>query len=96
MESRSNIRFVCDKHSSKPDKKFSKLPLESFIGKYVKKAFDVILNGRLTQEHMWVKVKRVEKEYLVGVLDNDPHGKINLKCGDSTRVQLDEIEAVLD
>lgn len=93
-----NIRLVCDKHGPKKLEGATKIPLKSYVGKYVKKSFNVINQntGNPTLEHMWVKVKSVEKGQLLGFLYNDPHFKTDLRHGSIVLVKRSEILEVLD
>lgn len=43
-------------------------------------------------EHMWVKVTKVNKKSISGVLDNDPFNpNSEIKCGDKINVPFDKI-----
>ena len=93
-----NIKFVCSEHATKPNPRFTKKGAASFVGKFVKKGFDVQhpeTNQPMT-EHMWVKVTGVKNGDLVGELNNDPVGFTPLKCDDVVTVKLSEIEECLD
>jgi hypothetical protein len=88
-ENPDNIRIVCPDHSPKP-MGFEGDPV-SLIGRYVKRAFEQ--DGRV--EHMWVEVKKITDDgVLCGVLDNDPVVVNDVKCGDTVKVELCEIEEV--
>lgn len=89
----SNIGMVCDAHAPKPRPELVK-KAESLVGKFVKKGFATGLpKGEPQVEHMWVDVQRVEGEELVGLLNNDPL-VVPLRCGDTVRVKLSEVEDV--
>ena len=96
-EALSNLRMYCRKHSDElPKPTLTAAPLASFVGKFVKKAFDVSdEHGRRQREHMWVKVDGVDGGALVGVLDNDPFYRSEVKAGDRVVVRREEIEDVL-
>tara|TARA_Y100000310_G_scaffold323991_1_gene385216 strand:+ start:758 stop:1057 length:300 start_codon:yes stop_codon:yes gene_type:complete len=87
-----NIGYVCPAHAPKPDEALAELPLEYFIGKFVKLGFP---SPRGT-EHMWLEVKGLAtnmSEELIGTLDNDPvHA--DFVCGDEIAFNRDEIEDV--
>jgi len=91
MEPLSNITFVTKGYY--PDiKKYKDYSPDFFIGKFVKKTFR---EGDMP-EHMWVIVKEVKDNTLIGSLDNDPYFINGLKCGDEVVVKLEEIVAYLD
>jgi hypothetical protein len=92
----SNIRAVCDAHAPKPDAVWAKKAPEWFIGKWVKKAFDITPYPGWGPkiEHMWVKVTGVEDGKLVGTMANAPQFVRNLKFGDKAVVSLEEISAM--
>lgn len=97
MEPADNIRFVCQKHRPKKMADATKIPLKKYVGKFVKVAFPAIdLQGKRTTEHMWLKVHSTEKGKLVGVLDNIPIFKTEVKYGDTVRVKRSEIEEMLN
>jgi hypothetical protein len=90
----SNIRPVCPSHAPCAGKYTDYNPY-FFIGKIIKKAFkaeDNIHNIRM--EHMWVTIKAVIGNDLEGILNNDPIFVPNLKCGDTVKVSLCQIEEV--
>lgn len=98
----SNIGLVCDKHAPKPDPRFLKIPLEKYVGKYVKCRF-VVPNPpdrkgkKRAVEFMWVKVLGVKvyrrRRQLHGELNNDPV-IYPAKCGDQFLFNRDEIVAI--
>lgn len=96
-ESPRNIGFVHKECASKPNPKFAKLPLESFIGSFAKLGFTGSAGdgGPPTLEHMWVEVLRVEGKELVGRLDNDPILEMEYVCGDEVAFSPGEIEQLL-
>lgn len=99
----SNIGFRCDHHAPTADSQLASWPAETFVGRFVKRAFPVLdagpLLGKLgtgaTLEHMWVRVERVEAGVLVGTLGNDPLCDVGVVFGDAVTVRLEEIEDVL-
>lgn len=93
MRPESNIRGVCDAHAPKPNPKFAKLKPEEFMGKWVKKSFEVNKgHPKMPQlEHIWVKITAVKAGGLVGTLANQPLF-IDKKFGDEVSVQVAEIE----
>jgi hypothetical protein len=94
-ESLSNMRFVCEQHAPKPDKRWLKMPVKFYIGKNVKCGFPNKAGGL---EHMWVLIKGTRRGLLWGCLDNDPLTDLitPLVDGDECEVKLSEIEAVID
>jgi uncharacterized protein YegJ (DUF2314 family) len=72
-------------------KMIKNVDLEKLIGYHVKKVF-LTEDGR--GEHMWVKVKMVEGDSLIGELDNDPMICKNIECGDTVRLQKEDIEEI--
>lgn len=93
-ESLNNIGYVCPNHAPKSGKYVGQDP-KTFIGKYVKLAFDD-RNGKM-KEHMWVKVVGFHDEQkgeLRGVLDNDPVFEVGYVCGDELAFEVHEIEDV--
>lgn len=95
MKPETNLRGVCAVHAPKPDPKFAKLKPEEFVGKWVKKAFEVNKeHPKMPQiEHIWVKITAVKAGGLIGTLANQPLF-INKKFGDKVSVQVTEIEAL--
>jgi hypothetical protein len=93
----SNLRTV---HAGcmKPKKRFTKMKPETFVGKFIKKGFTSMLDGRPGIEHMWVEVKGVERQdgesVLTGTLESIPCFEVGLQCGDAVTVKLTEIEEV--
>ena len=91
MELSSNIAFVSKGYW--PDiKKYKDYSPDFFISKFVKKTFR---EGGNT-EHMWVEVKSVKDNALIGLLNNDPYFIANIKCGDEVVIRLEEILAYLN
>jgi len=91
-ESPRNIGVVCDLHAPRPQRHFTAVPPQAFVGHYVQRAFGT-RQGSL--EHMWVYVDRVTPEgHLEGRLDNDPVHDCGVVCGDTVTVALVQIEAV--
>jgi hypothetical protein len=83
----SNVRFV-DADVHKPDPRYTRMPLEYFVGKVVKVCFQ---SAKSILESMWVVVTAVDEHCLVGTLDNDPVYVTHLKCGDTVRIWRTEI-----
>lgn len=99
LEDPRNIGFVCDAHASRPNAHFATLPVEWFIGKFVKLGFPAKTpDGGASTEHMWVKVLKPHDgdppEELVGELDNDPVYDVGYVCGDWVGFSRAEIEKV--
>lgn len=94
MENPTNIVVTRTGHASRPDPDLAKLPLNSFIGKFVKKAFDVKIDGIPTREHMWVRVTDTANGNLIGILNNDPICETTLRIDDEVTVAPGEIEDV--
>ena len=74
-----------------PDSIYTKHPLEWFVGRNVKMAFQSA-NSRV--EHMWVEVTGVDCDYLVGILNSDPVSVTHVLCGDAVTLSRVQIEAV--
>lgn len=95
-EPMSNVGPVCAAHAPKPDPRLTKKPAEFFIGRFVKKAFKTNAKEPQPQvEHMWVEVKKVEGGKLVGLLNNDPFF-CDIQCGDEVKMEVAEVEELLD
>ena len=91
MEPLSNLAFVTK--GFYPDiKKYKDYSPDFFVGKFVKKTF----REEDRTEHMWIEVKEVKNNTLVGRLSNDPYFIDGLKCGDEVVVNLEEILAYLN
>lgn len=96
-EPESNIQYICkdcsDQKRVSTQKSLTDVPLERFVGRYVKKGFT---EGSKT-EHMWVKVTGFNDQSgtLLGELANDPFEVTHIKAGDEVVVQRMEIEDVL-
>lgn len=90
----SNVGMVCSTHAPCPNPELAKLSPEEFVGHFVKKTFNGVhpVTGKETPEHMWVLVHRVVDGELEGELNNDPICGMAIKCGDTVRVMLSEIE----
>lgn len=73
--------------TNSPNPKYELLPLKNFIGNFVKTRFDY----KERREYMWVHVKKIDGEFLVGVLNNDPVFCANIKCGDEVRLKRDAV-----
>lgn len=90
-----NIGIFCNKECLEKAgllKTYLKVPLEKFIGKYIKVGFP-ITDER--SEFMWVMVKEITKEdNLRGLLSNDPMIVDYVKCDDLIEVSLDEVKLV--
>ena len=96
----SNIGAVCDHHAPKPKPEYLALPLEHFLGGFVKLGFPFKnKDGTESKEHMWVSgIKKNEDtaipEELWGYLNNDPI-RVDLKCGAVIAFSRAEIEDFL-
>lgn len=88
----SNTRFV-HKHCAPKPGKFMDKKLDYFLNKFVKLKFEDNDNV----EYMWVKVEKIdlEKELLIGKLDNDPIDITTCKYGDIIEFSLFAICDVL-
>ncbi|MFS1945859.1 DUF2314 domain-containing protein [Vibrio lentus] len=54
-------------------------------GAIVKLIFNMLeseTEDEVSIERMWVEVKSLDNGLYIGTLDNDPDGKVSLKCGD--------------
>jgi hypothetical protein len=92
-----NIRMVCEHHAPKPDPKFLEHPPEWFIGKFVKLGFPAN-DGSCGKEHMWLKVHGLgdmDKNELVGELNNQPITTGEYALGDDVAFNRSEIEEVM-
>jgi len=89
-EPASNIEFICSECAEKRYRnkgKFTKEMLKNAT--HVKKLF-----GR---EHMWVKVKEVKDDYVVGTVDNIPVFEDSPRYGEEVKVHFNEVEdAILE
>lgn len=85
-----NVRVVHE-DAIKPDSLYAKKPLEWFLGRCIKMAFQ---SAESMVEHMWVRVTNVERDYLVGELDNDPALVTHIRYGDRVVLSRVQIEAV--
>lgn len=88
--SQSNVRLVHEE-AIKPDSLYTQRPLVWFVDRHVKIAFQ---SADSRVEHMWVKVHRIDGDWLVGILDSIPVFVENLKLGHSVRLNRVQIEAV--
>ncbi len=93
MEPLSNMGFVCQKCSLKPDPRFANLPPSAFVGRSCKLAFPVASGAR--REYMWVRVTEHDGDELIGFLDNDPIFEVGYEHGDRIGFKRDEIIACL-
>jgi hypothetical protein len=74
-------------------KSYPNVPLEKFVGKYVKVPFPI---NSEKKELMWVIVKEVtDDNNLVGSLNNDPVYVDYVKYGDFIKICRDEIVLVM-
>jgi hypothetical protein len=88
IEDANNVEFLCEECGEKryPDKgSFTKERLKSAT--HVKKRFG--------KEHMWVKIKQLEDDCIVGTVDNVPVFKDSPKFGEKVNVSFHEVEDVL-
>jgi uncharacterized protein YegJ (DUF2314 family) len=65
-----------------------------FIGKWVKACFTE--PGTDKKEHLWIHINTADKSRLIGVIDNDPVLKLDVKYGDLIKILLEEIEDCFD
>lgn len=86
-----NVRLVHEDYC-KPDPQWTHKPLEWFVGRAVKMAFQ---SAESAVESMWVKVTDVEADNLVGTLDNDPVCVYHLTFGDRVVLNRTQIENVV-
>ena len=86
----SNIRLVHEL-AMRPDPYYASLPLEWFIDRNVKMAFQ---SRDSRPEHMWVAITHIEGDYLVGTLNSIPSSVDGLALGDRVVVSRVWIEAV--
>jgi len=95
---KDNIDWKCDAHAPKPEKVWGRMAPAWFIGKCVKKGFSGVdpRTGKESLEHMWVQIFKADGQVLVGRLANAPLFQMPLKPGDWLRVEIPEIEDVLD
>jgi hypothetical protein len=87
-EPTSNIEFICEKCAGERYAKkgsFTKERLKNVT--HVKKLFG--------KEHVWVKVKQLKDNCIVGTVDNVPIFKDSPKFGEEVKVFLDEVEDAL-
>jgi uncharacterized protein YegJ (DUF2314 family) len=98
MENPNNIRPICGDCADKKKAETQRnLPaLSEFIGKYVKKRFEGMVEGKLRSEHMWVKITSVNEGAgtLIGMLDNEPVLMDDLVLHDEVIVYRGEIEEI--
>jgi hypothetical protein len=85
-----NVRLVHE-GAIAPDCLYTKKPLEWFVGRCVKVAFQ---SAQSRVEHMWVIVTQVESDHLVGKLDNQPVSVTRISQGDRVVLSRVQIEAV--
>ena len=71
---------------------FLTIPLEWFVGKYVKLGFP----AGDAKEHCWVEVTGTKEEELIGRLDNTPVIALDWKGGAILTFNRGEIEEVLE
>ncbi len=89
-ENPSNVRLVHE-DAIHPDSTYAKRPMEWFIGRKIKMAFQ---SANSKVEHMWVSVSHVDGDDLVGTLVNDPLFVENVASGDVVKLRRVQIEAV--
>lgn len=101
-----NVRDVCG-NCLKPDPRMRNIPIEAFIGNFVKLGFEISEESRKisitkfgrcpTTEHMWVLVtsKGTEGHELRGEVNNDPIHAIDWPCGTLLEFDRSEIEQFL-
>jgi uncharacterized protein YegJ (DUF2314 family) len=95
MEDPNNILHLCPEHSSRPQDKFLTWDPDRFVGNYIKMVFSEIESGR--KEHLWVLINHVkDKDTLLGIVNNDPVLKLEVKNGDTVEVPIKAIELFFD
>ena len=85
-----NIRML-EPDECLPDSMYTRRPLEWFVGRTVKIAFEI---DTAIGEHMWVTVTHIEEDHLVGTLTNDPAVIESLQHGDEVTMTPSQVEAV--
>lgn len=86
----TNVRLVHEE-AIKPDSLYAKRPLDWFVGRKVKMAFQ---SATSIVEHMWVAVSHVDGDDLVGKLGNEPVFVENIAMGDLVKLRRVQVEAV--
>jgi hypothetical protein len=86
----NNVRLVHE-DAIMPDPSYARRPLEWFLGRCVKLAFQGDC-GRI--EHMWVEVNGVTEANLTGIIANEPLFVGHISHGDPVNFSRCEIEAV--
>jgi len=91
----SNIQMLCPKHSPKSIG-YDGDPA-ALIGRHIKLKFDtgpapddIPADRWPLKESMWVKVKSVDGDTLVGILDNEPMC-VDMEVGEVVKFAADEI-----
>ena len=60
-------------------------------GEIVKLMFRIEVEDEVHVERMWVQVTRVQPEFYVGILDNDPYCTDELSCGMRVEFHSDHV-----
>ena len=94
----NNMGWVCNEcnalRKQKVQKAIAGYSLSSFIGQYVKIAFETG-NDMADTEHMWVEIEGIsDNGKLSGKLANEPQFCKSLSYGDPINVALEDIEDV--
>jgi uncharacterized protein YegJ (DUF2314 family) len=94
----NNLQYYCDQNCLRKAgriRDYKDLNLLTLSNKYVKKAFPV-RNKKDCAEHLWVKVVKIdlEKDAIVGIIDNKPVYDSGIKEGQSVTVLKREIELI--
>jgi hypothetical protein len=74
-----------------PDSLYTQRPLEWFVGRCAKMAFQ---SAQSQVEHMWVLVTDIDGDSLVGTLDSEPVSVTHVGHGDRVVLSRVQIEAV--
>lgn len=74
-----------------PEPIYTKYPLAWFVGRCAKIAFQ---SAESVPEHMWVEIKCVDGDELVGFLTNEPEFVTHVAVGDQVSLLRTQIEAV--
>jgi hypothetical protein len=85
-----NVRLV-NRGAISPDDFYAQKPLEHFLGRHVKVAFQ---SADCQVEHMWVLVTHIDGDSLVGTLDSEPVSVTHVGHGDRVVLSRVQIEAV--
>ena len=96
MMKKDNIVLICNHCTEKRRKEFQKslksgqVKLE--VGSYIKIKFK---DGEKS-EHMWVEIKEIRKDEIIGRLDNEPVVLENIFLDDEVKAKIEDIEDIDD